>query len=223
VKLLNKYPEDPESVSQRELLFQVSFTSPDQFANYVNLSKNRPKIDCFYQSIFSIGLREVNKAKTDSVEVNEKGERGVLVTVQTEYLKQLFGLNSWELRYKNNERIETPGGLYSTKVTLQIIKDLLKRKLKDNHATLLNVFLYKYAKYCNGHTIIAYKYRGTIFFFDPQQKGLLADGTLRSKTLTHLSKYSGHKAIGGFSYFMIDELPEPREPINLTCDIPYVG
>jgi hypothetical protein len=223
VTMLNKYPEDLESVSQRQLLFQVSFTSPYQFTNYVNLSKNRPKIDCFYQSLFSIGLRDVTKAKMDSVEANEKGKKGVLVTVQTEYLKKVFGLKTWELRYINNEEVRAPDEVHNTKVTLQMIKDLLKRKLKDNHATPLNVFFYKYGKYSHGHAIIAYKYRGTIYFFDPQQKGIQHDTKIRSTTLTHLSKYAGHKLIGGFSYFMVDEQPEPREPVNLTCDIPYVG
>jgi len=223
VTLLNKYPEDSESVSQHKLLFQVSFTSPDQFVNYVNLSKNRPKIDCFYQSLFSIGLRDVNKAKMDSVEVDEKGERGVRVTDQKEYLAKVFGLRDGQIEYVNSGEIRDSNGLFTKRLGLERIRDVLKRKLKDNHTTPLALFFYKYGKATFGHTIIAYKYRGTIYFFDPQQKGILDDKKIRSKTLTHLSKYAENSYIGGFSYFMIDELPEPREPINLTCDIPYVG
>lgn len=71
--------------------------------------------------------------------------------------------------------------------------------------------------------MIVYKHKGAVYFFDPQQKGFKDDKKIRSKTLTHLAKYAGNSYIGAYSYFMVNELPEPREPENLTCEIPYVG
>jgi len=223
VTLLNTFPLDSESVADRKLLFQVSFTTPDQFTNYANLSKPGRQIDCLYQSLFSIGLREVNKAKMDSVEINEKGKKGVGRTAQKEYLKQMFGLRENQIHYNRTEEQRTSGGSISTKMTIKLLQDLCKRKLKDNHTTIIIVRFYKRERFSHGHAIIAYKYKGIVYFFDPQQKGIIDDNKIRSRTLAHLAKYAGNSDIGGFSFYMINELPEPREPVNLTCDIPYIG
>lgn len=223
VTLLNTFPLDSESVADGKLLFQVSFTSPEQFMNYANLSKPGRQIDCLYQSLFSIGLREVNKAKMDSVEINEKGKSGVGRTAQKEYLKQMFGLRENQIHYNRTEDQRTSGGSISTKMTIKLLQDLCKRKLKDNHTTVIIVRFYKNERFTHGHAIIAYKYKGIVYFFDPQQKGIIDDNKIRSRTLTHLAKYAGNSDIGAFSFYTINELPEPREPVNLTCDIPYVG
>lgn len=223
VTLLNTFPQDSESGIERTLLFQVSFTSPEQFTNYANLSKPGRMIDCFFQSLFSIGLRDVNKAKMDSSEINEKGKRGVGVIAQRKYLVQMFGLQDSQVHYNRTAAQRTPGGSISTKMTIKLLQYLCKRRLKDNHTTLINVFFYKGEKATHGHAIIAYKYKDTVYFFDPQMKGLIDDNRIRSRTLTHLSKYAGNSVIGGFSFFTVNELPEPREPVNLTCEIPYLG
>lgn len=223
VTLLNTFPLDSESVADHKLLFQVSFTTPDQFTNYTNLSKPGRRIDCLYQSLFSIGLRDVNKAKMDSVEINEKGKKGVDKTAQKEYLKQMFGLRENQIHYNRTAEQRTPGGSISTEMTIQLLQYLCKRRLKDNHTTLIILFFYKNERVTHSHAIIAYKYKGIVYFFDPQMKGKIDDKKIRSRTLTHLAKYSGNSVIGSFSFYMINELPEPREPVNLTCDIPYVG
>jgi hypothetical protein len=108
-------------------------------------------------------------------------------------------------------------------MTIKLLQDLCKRKLKDNHTTIIIVRFYKRERFSHGHAIIAYKYKGIVYFFDPQQKGIIDDNKIRSRTLAHLAKYAGNSDIGGFSFYMINELPEPREPVNLTCDIPYIG
>jgi len=51
----------PIYLSERDL-FQIHFDTPDQFIQYTNLSKT-PKLDCGYQSLFALGLLEVEHAK----------------------------------------------------------------------------------------------------------------------------------------------------------------
>jgi hypothetical protein len=55
------YFKKPIYLSERDL-FQIHFDTPDQFIQYTNLSK-APKLDCGYQSLFSLGLLEVEHAK----------------------------------------------------------------------------------------------------------------------------------------------------------------
>jgi hypothetical protein len=159
----------------------------------------------------------------DSVEINEKGKKGVAKTAQKEYFKQMFGLKENQIHYNRTAEQRTPGGSISTKMTIQLLQYLCKRKLKDNHTTVIIVFFYKNERVTHSHAIIAYKYKGIVYFFDPQMKGKIDDKKIRSRTLTHLAKYAGNSVIGSFSFYMINELPEPREPQNLVCDIPYVG
>jgi hypothetical protein len=218
VTLLNKYHSDKTG----RLMFQVSFNSPDQFTNYANLSK-QPKIDCFYQSLFSIGLRDAEQSKRDSSEVNEKGEKGVHTYIQQDYLRKLFGLRANQIHEVYTGELLNDKGLHDNKLTTKAIHTTFTEKLSNNHATILLVFFYKWGKLLNGHAMIAYKHKDKIYYFDPQQKGVKDYKTVNSKTLAHLIKYSGNTFIGGFAYFEINELPEPREPQNLVCDIPYVG
>lgn len=221
VTLLNKYRPNPSDKSGK-LLLQVSFNSPDQFTNYANLSK-QPKIDCFYQSLFSIGLRDVEQSKRDSSAINEKGKKGVFITTQREYLMRLFGLRESQIHIFYSGEVKNDKGLHDNKASQQIINTTFTEKLSNNHASILILYFYKYGKELHGHAMIVYKYKDKIYYFDPQLKGIKDDKTIKSKTLAHLIKYSGNKFIGAFGYFEINELPAPREPENLICHIPYIG
>lgn len=48
------------------LLFQVSFHDEKQFKDNLNLAKNqKASLDCVYQSLFSLGLRDAEKSKKE--------------------------------------------------------------------------------------------------------------------------------------------------------------
>jgi len=216
VTLLNKYPEDLESVREKKLLFQVSFSTPEQFTNYVNLHE-KPYIDCVYQSIFALGLREVNLAKQDAREVNEKGVGGVYTEELLNYLTNTFHLIPSQLttvdKQANNKNNETQ----------KEINNMLQKKLKNGYATLLFLHFFVSGKIDYNHQIVAYKYKHKIYYFDPQKKGFKNDKHVLSKTLSHLLKYSGNVYLPEYGYIMIDELPEPRVAESLICPIPYLG
>lgn len=216
VMLLNEYKGEPW------ILFQVSFKTPDQFTNYANLSAN-PKIDCAYQSLFSMGLRDVETAKKDSIIVNEKGTKGVYVTDQTNYLTSAFQLNPKQIKYVDSGEIQKEDGTADTKGVQQQLDALFKEKMKDNHVTMFHITFWKYGKEQFSHAMVAYKYKNRVHYFDPQQKGLKNEKLVKSKTLAHIIKYSGNNYLSRFGYFMVEEMPEPIPPTNISCELPYVG
>lgn len=136
----------PIYLSQKEL-FQIHFDTPDQFIKYTNLSK-APKLDCGYQSLFALGLIEVEHAKKSAQEVNTKGKVGIF----TNELRTFFRIN---FGFTPTERIQS---LETYDATV-----FLESKLANNHATIL---LLHFAK--NGHYIVAYKYKDVVHFYDPQ-------------------------------------------------------
>ena len=136
----------PIYLSERDL-FQIHFDTPDQFKHYTNLSK-APKLDCGYQSLFALGLIEVEHAKKSAEDVNTKGKVGIF----TNELRSFFRLN---FGFTPTERIQS---LETYDATV-----FLESKLANNHATIL---LLHFAK--NGHYIVAYKYKDIVHFYDPQ-------------------------------------------------------
>lgn len=138
--------KNPIYLSERDL-FQIHFDTPDQFIQYTNLSK-APKLDCGYQSLFALGLLEVEHAKKSAEEVNKKGKVGIF----TNELRTFFRIN---FGFTPNETIHT--------YERRFIKLFLENNLANNHATII---LLHFAK--NGHYIVAYKYKDVVHFYDPQ-------------------------------------------------------
>jgi len=217
VMLLNNYKNDKYG-----LLFQVSFSDPDQFTNYANLATS-PRIDCFYQSLFSLGLREVERAKIDAADVNNKGTLGVYNNDIKKYLMAVFHLTKTEIINVQSKPILNSKGLPDNKEAKKRINETFEEKLKDNHATIFTISFEKYGKELYGHAMVAYKYKNKVYYFDPQKKGIEDEKKIRSRTLSHIIKYSGNNMIRSFSYFKIAGLPHPKGATNLTCHIPYEG
>lgn len=129
-------------------LFQIHFDTPDQFKEYANLSKS-PKLDCGYQSLFALGLLEVEHAKKSAEEVNTKGKVGIFTNELKTFFRVNFGFKPEENIYVYERRF---------------IKIFLENNLANNHATML---LLNFEK--NGHYIVAYKYKDVVHFYDPQK------------------------------------------------------
>jgi len=136
----------PIYLSERDL-FQIHFDTPDQFIQYTNLSK-APKLDCGYQSLFALGLLEVEHAKKSAKEVNTKGKVGIYTQELISFFRVNFG-------FTPNETMDT--------YERRFIKLFLENNLANNHATML---LLHFAK--SGHYIVAYKYKDVVHFYDPQ-------------------------------------------------------
>ena len=126
-----RYFKKPIHMSKNEL-FQIQFDTPNQFKKYVNLSK-KPKLDCGYQSLFALGLLEVEHAKKSAEEVNTKGKVGIFTDKLITFFRINFGFTS-------KESIQS----YDSQDTKKFLEDYLK----NNYATIL---LLQFSK--NGHYI----------------------------------------------------------------------
>lgn len=153
----------PIYLSERDL-FQIHFDTPDQFIQYTNLSK-APKLDCGYQSLFALGLLEVEHAKKSAEEVNTKGKIGIFTNELRTFFRINFGFTPTETIHTYERRF---------------IKLFLENNLANNHATMLLLKLEK-----SGHFIVAYKYKDVVHFYDPQAN---KHRTVDSMTRVHYFK-----------------------------------
>jgi hypothetical protein len=91
----NKYQRDDE-YDDEYVLFQVPYKDETQFIEYENLDLNHDKYkkDCAIQSMFSLGLQDVELSKQCSSDINMYGEEGVTRQAINDYIKRAFGLSS---------------------------------------------------------------------------------------------------------------------------------
>jgi len=202
------------------ILFQISISGPEQFTNYVNLSKkgDKPLIDCFFQSLFTLGLREVSLAKKDAKKINKRGKDGVLFTEGAQYLASTFGIPKELVKY-----VSVPFPTYNNKHATTSINQFMTNHLENNHATILTLQFDKYGKRVFSHYMVVYKHKNKIFYFDPQNKTDVPDNRILSKTLANIIKYTGNTFISRFGYYSVSGLDDPIQMINVRCPIKYVG
>lgn len=220
ILLLNKFNPNPE----HKLLFQVSFSSPDQFIHYQNLTSpthTTQKLDCFFQSLFSLGLRNVKDAKKDSRIINTTLGlgKGVSGSSTEDYLANVFGLRPGQVEHVIEEIPIDANGNYSHAEGITKIYRKLIPGLKENHATIIGLTFYNGTKLSHGHALIAYKYNKQLFFFNPQRKGDKPDEEVLANRLHSVIKTTKKIAIGRFGYYEIHEMPEPLPAINVRCPI----
>jgi hypothetical protein len=210
IHLLDKINDGDKNV-----LFQVNYNDVNQFVNYENLHNN-PKIDCLFQSIFSLGLHDIKVSKKHSSQVNKYGKIGVQSDEVKLFIKDAFDL-------KDDEHVEFRVNKMRDNVkhvnrTLKVINNKIHRifydHLKNGYATVLYVErMYDHGR-IGGHYIVMYKYDNQLYFFDPQKKS--------NKTSTNIHEVLGSKS-GNIGYFIIDNLKSPKPLMNTTCPIKYTG
>jgi hypothetical protein len=76
------------------VLFQVNYNDVSQFTEYENLDLVHPghKKDCVIQSIFALGIRDVELSKQSSFDANTYGESGVTHFELNNYIRNAFDL-----------------------------------------------------------------------------------------------------------------------------------
>lgn len=136
-------------------LFKIRIEHPDifeLFENYKNLSEN-PKIDCVFQVLFSLGLREINISKRNSAVINKLGKYkksdGVEPRDLNEYLEQIFDL-------KRNSLLST---YYEG-----INRGYLQNNLQDGLCTIIILNFDTHS-----HCVVAFKLDRMMWLFDPQK------------------------------------------------------
>jgi hypothetical protein len=92
--------------------------------------------------------------------------------------------------------------------------------LENNHATIFGLDFPRGHGLFNSHVLVAFKHKGILFFFDPQEKGLRDDKYVISKTLAHLIKYN-QVHLSKLRYFTVTGLDEPVQVLDVSCPVPY--
>jgi len=183
-------------------LFQI-------FSRYSNLSKlHVKKIDCVFQTLFSLGLREIHTAKHESNVINKLGfYKKKLIGVQAlqleSYVQQIFGLN------KENTKV--------INVTFSIIQmnNYLSTKLLENTCTIL-LFTYNNGEF--GHCVTAFKHNNKIYIFDPQLT------TSYSSSIYLFKDEMGiiYKDIDSFTVICLNQVLESKPLIVDNCSLPIL-
>jgi hypothetical protein len=210
-----RYFQKPIMLLEKNKLFQVSIDI-DQFKDYVNIS-NIPdgKYDCVIQSLFSLGLRDVKKAKRESLEINENLKRGIVPSIIAKYLTSSFGLpdNSIVSKTLNirNSRLELAD---------EEIIEFFNKNLLNNHATFFNpVFEYEGKKY--GHAMIIYKDNDVIYYFNPQNKRYINHSGVIARHLEFMYNSSTFK-LASTSYFSLPKvIKKPIPYLHTECILEY--
>jgi uncharacterized protein YjbI with pentapeptide repeats len=177
------------------------------FSNYSNLSKlNIQKIDCTFQTLFSLGLRNIKTAKHDSIVVNKLGlynkSKGVIDEQIETYIQQIFGLEKTNTRLVVF-KIQTPNQIY----------EYLNTKLIENTCTIL-LFTYSIGF---GHCVTAFKQNGKIYIFDPQRTNIYSNENiyLLKDNLGYI-----YPNINTFTVIAFNEVIESKPLIVDNCTLP---
>jgi hypothetical protein len=195
----------------------VTYNDVSQFTEYQNLSIDTPRIDCVYQSMFSLGLRDVNKAKQNSINVNTYGTAGVSRREVNTYITNAFQLSKKE-KVKSRQLILLSENPRPT-VVRHTIHKFFNPLIKNGYATTVSVAYTKYnIKY--GHRIVMYKYNNKLYFFDPQKK---YQTNMMYNSTNIFDLFNKNATLTDINYIVIYNLTSPKLLVNTTCDLPYVG
>ena len=207
----------------KTIMFQVNYDDVEQFTNYQNLSSN-PRVDCVFQSLFSLGLRDVELVKRDSLNVNTHGRKGVNKDEVILFIKTAFALSpeedvTEEFMVLGNE---TPKLIREKpKLNDKIVK-LFNKNLKNGYATTIAIAMRMSNGVTGGHNIVVYKYDNQIYFFNPQGKSTYNPSRVVNSTNIY-DLFNPTTWIMGLSYFEISNLKSPKPLVNTSCPMRYVG
>ena len=163
------------------LLFQVSFHDEKQFKDYVNLAKNqKASLDCVYQSLFSLGLRDAEKSKKESHYINKFGKSGVMYPELGKFIGNTFGID-----------VNNIYDMYFNTLVKKNVTSFLYNTLNDNHATLLMLSFkdYRGVPIQGTHCIVAYRYKNNIFFLTHNVKDSMRSSDKPSPSMENLIAY----------------------------------
>lgn len=207
-------------VLQAKPLFQVPFDI-SQFRNYTQITA-KTNIECFIQTLFSLGLRDIDSAKED-IEKLTRMKIGTPWTEATKYIAQSFGLDEGQVVHRwlisefisnkfseyISERHTSVGKYYLELRHAYISKscDTIFEDLDNDCATIL---LLEYPNH--GHYIIASKRNNHLLFFDPQKNKFNVDINALSEN-----------PIIQIGIIEVSNITTPIELKSNTCSIAFNG
>ena len=205
-KYVKRYLNKPV-VLNAKYIFQVSM-HPDQFINYRQITKDT-RIECFIQTLFSLGLREKHEAIRDVKKLQSK-EEGTEWREAASYLQHSFGLNNGQITHVWDSQQFSNNNAFAER-THQILDD----ELDNNYATILTIQFFKPEDASVwGHFMIAYKYQDQIVYFDPQKNHI---------TLNIIPMVTGKHYVKKVGFFRVQGVDTPIPLKSTTCSIKFIG
>jgi hypothetical protein len=195
--------EEPSSADPPRNLFQI-------FSNYSNLSNlHIKKIDCVFQTLFSLGLRDIHTAKHESNVINKLGfYKKKIIGVQAlqleSYIQQIFGLE------KENTKV-----IHIESFSIIKMNEYLSTKLLENTCTIL-LFTYKNGKF--GHCVTAFKHNNKIYIFDPQLTTTYSSSIYSFKEDMSII----YEDIDSFTVICLNQVLESKPLIVDNCSLPIL-
>jgi uncharacterized protein YjbI with pentapeptide repeats len=180
------------------------------FSNYSNLSKlHIKKIDCVFQTLFSLGLRDIHTAKHESNVINKLGfYKKKIIGVQAlqleSYVQQIFGLE------KENTKV-----IHIESFSIIRMNEYLSTKLLENTCTIL-LFTYKNGKF--GHCVTAFKHNNQIYIFDPQLTTTYSSSIYSFKEDMSII----YEDIDSFTVICLNQVLESKPLILDNCSLPIL-
>ena len=205
-KYYNKYFDKPVTLLGKKDFFQVSFSNPNQFNKYAQIT-DKPKIECFIQTLFSLGLRDRKEGKKD-IEKLEQYKIGILSTEATKYIENSFGLKKGQVNFRIFNNVFTNNNEFKYDISYN-----LQENLENNYATIIYLEYTKGSRKW-GHYIVAYKYKDKILYFDPQDK--------THTKHTHKLSLEG-VIVSRYGYFKMKNVRKSVEIKNNTCSMEFLG
>jgi len=206
--------------SNKSVLVQVKYNDVEQFTNYRNLANN-PSSDCFFQTLFSLGMRDVKIAKQESIKANTTSS-GPNIGEMMMFIKNAFNLSKQERvsrRFINLTNETMKVNTDRNKINNKIVK-IIDPKIKNGYAA--PIFIERYFKKTGGrygHSMVAYKHNDKLYFFDPQKHfSYVTKGNIF--TSTDLFEVSGSD-ITQFGYYTVSNLEHPKPLMDTTCKITF--
>jgi hypothetical protein len=187
----------------KRTLFQVSIHK-DQLDHYTQITPET-RIECFIQTLFALGLRDIREAKKD-VDILKTMTKGTPWKQADKYFQTIFGLKDGQIGHFGYRQTFHDNDDFSTHVSR-----LLQHELDNNYATILPIAI-RSPTHVWFHFVIAYKYENVLYFFDPQNK-------ITSTNAADLSRYTIFK-FGFFTTKGVDQLTPLQ---SNTCSIKFNG
>jgi hypothetical protein len=200
-----KYNQKNPVLLPNKQLFQITFNDPDQFINYTQITSNT-SFECFIQTLFSLGLRDVKEGKKDVVKLQKKKFRGVKFVEAAKYFETSFGLRPGQIQY-NELPFEYAG----------LMDDFFENLLENNCATIFSLIYRMNDSTIFGHFMIVYKLNDELFFFDPQLN-------VHYENLSHVQytfEVERDQEILFYGYFETNNITQPIELKNNSCPINF--
>ena len=139
-------------------------------------------------------------------------KEGTEWTEAINYIQQSFGLKDGQVKHSWYPGTFTTHKQFSSKINKQ-----LQKKLDENFATILTIRIMSPGPPLKvwGHYVVAYKSRGQVFYFDPQNK-------IHSTDPSDLSQHPNNIVLK-VGVFYINGVTSLTPLKTTTCPIKFIG